>query len=75
MAKHLDINAQEVAVHAARMRYLAMAALCVNGGGRPAEPDRSNCVVYLLDTLTYLGEQTEDWAQRLYDELEKEARP
>ncbi len=62
----LDINARELATHAARIRYLALAASSIAAGCTPAAGlERDSCVGYLLDTIEYLGEQTEAWAEAL----------
>lgn len=64
-ANNLDILTSELATFASRMKYLAIAARCIDSGSTPAGPERANCVAYLLDTLEYLGEVVEGAAENL----------
>lgn len=62
---NLERLVADLARNASRMKYLALAANCISGDGMPAEPERSNCVGYLLDTLEYLGGVTADQGDKL----------
>jgi hypothetical protein len=64
-AKNLDILTSELGTYASRMKYLAMAANSIASGSPPAEPERENCVAFLLDALEYFGDLTEHAAQNL----------
>lgn len=57
--------AGDLARNASRMKYLALAASCISGDGMPGEPERSNCVGYLLDIMEYLGGITADQGDKL----------
>ena len=71
-ARNLDILTSELATFASRMKYLAMAASSIASGSTPADRcERDNCVVYLLDTLEYLGDVTEAAAENLERATEK----
>lgn len=61
----LEKLVSDLARNASRMKYLALAANCISGDGMPGEPDRSNCVGYLLDILEYLGGVTADQGDKL----------
>lgn len=61
----LETLASDLARNASRMKYLALAANCISGDGLPAEPEKSNCVGYLLDILEYLGGVTADQGDKL----------
>lgn len=56
--------ASDLATNASRMKYLAMAADYIAAGNAPGEPERGNCVGYLLDILEYLGGVSAEAADR-----------
>lgn len=64
--------ANELGRHAARMRYLAMAAGSIADGSTPTGEDRKNCGYFLMDTIEYLGEIAEGRAQAVIDAIEKQ---
>lgn len=62
---NLDILADETARFTSRMKYLAMAISSIADGSAPADPERTNCVAWLLDTLEYLGDMGHAAAENL----------
>jgi len=68
---NLDILADETSRFAARMKYLAMAVNSIADGSSPAEPERGNCVAWLLDTLEYLGDAAHDAAENLEQSIRR----
>lgn len=72
--QHLDICAQEIGAYAAKARYVALAARCMENG-TPAAPEvRQECMIYLMEVVEELSAQAETAAADLQYALEQRAR-
>lgn len=59
MTRYLDINADELANYASQMRYVALAARCMEAGPPADKTERENCILYLLEVIEDIAARAE----------------